>query len=488
MVLEQAARPVVVAEAVPPEEGRFRTDIEGLRAVAILLVVLYHIGLPIIGGGYVGVDVFFVISGFLITTQLYRELDRTGTISIVGFYAKRIARLLPAATLTIAVTVAAAWFWMPPTRFHSIAIDGVCAALYGINYRLASAGIVYLGASEPPSPLQNFWSLAVEEQFYVVWPLLLLTAATWWRRRRGRVPGRRVLVVPLVVLAVASFALSVAQTVSAAPWAFFGAPARAWELATGAVIALVVPRLERIGRWLAWGLQAAGIVVIVAAGVLYRDTMAFPGYLATVPVLGAAAVIIAGCQRRHWTPVGWLLARPAMQRIGKLSYSWYLWHWPVLIVVPIAVGLPPNLGWNLLLAVWSLALAAVCNALVEDPVRFSRVLRRRPWRSVRLGLVLSATVAVAAGAAIIWLPLRTIPVDTSGRPVDNLAEMVAQPTFGERDLARIIQASTQIKAIPQNLSPRLDLAPRDFPVMYTDGCDPPLTSSAIQDKCVYGDP
>src|SRR6266516_2089857 len=209
--------------SAPRSQAGFRPDIEGLRAVAILLVVLYHAGLPWLGGGYVGVDVFFVISGFLITSQLYDELAGTGRISIRRFYARRAVRLLPAATLVIAATVLASWLWLPPTRFREVAYDAVAASGYAINYRLAIEGTDYLAAARAPSPLQHFWSLAVEEQFYLFWPLLLLAAALWVRRRRRPLAAsvRRPEVLALLAVTLGSFAVGLWQTGAAAPWAYF---------------------------------------------------------------------------------------------------------------------------------------------------------------------------------------------------------------------------------------------------------------------------
>jgi peptidoglycan/LPS O-acetylase OafA/YrhL len=170
----------------------FRRDIEGLRAIAVIAVVLAHAGVPFARGGYVGVDVFFVISGFLITSYLWREAATTGRIGIVAFYARRALRLLPAAVLVVGATLLAAWLWLPPLRLRSIAGDALAATVYGLNYRLAGQGTDYFAVDAAPSPLQHFWSLAVEEQFYLVWPLLLAAVAVWGatRPRRWAVPPR----------------------------------------------------------------------------------------------------------------------------------------------------------------------------------------------------------------------------------------------------------------------------------------------------------
>src|SRR4051794_9806150 len=227
------------APAPPPSKEQhpgFRPDIEGLRAIAVTLVVLSHAGIGAFAGGYVGVDVFFVISGFLITTLLLKELTRTGRISLPGFYARRAIRLLPVSTVVVVATITASWLFLPATRFKSITTDALVSTFYGINWRLAYEGTDYLNATAAPSPLQHLWSLAVEEQFYLVWPLLLL--AVWAGRRAYRRAA-----IALSVLVVASLVVSVQQTVASAPWAYFGSHTRAWELGIGALVAVAADRL-----------------------------------------------------------------------------------------------------------------------------------------------------------------------------------------------------------------------------------------------------
>ncbi|MCU1619008.1 MAG: acyltransferase, partial [Modestobacter sp.] len=244
----------------------FRPDIEGLRAVAVLAVVLFHAGVPGLDGGFVGVDVFFVVSGFLITGLLWRELAGTGTVRLTRFYGARARRLLPAATLVLVATVVAAVLLLPPLRARAVLGDAVASALYVGNYRLALQGTDYLAADAPPSPFQHYWSLGLEEQFYLVWPALMI--ATAWAVRRRR-PARKVgpFVVVLAVVAALSLVLSLSWTRTQPPWAFFALPARAWELAAGGLLALLT-----VGRrplpapvagpagWLGLGLVAGSCV------------------------------------------------------------------------------------------------------------------------------------------------------------------------------------------------------------------------------------
>jgi len=471
---------VTTAVRVPRGELRaprwdwFRPDIEGLRAVAILLVVLDHAHVPGMSGGYVGVDVFFVISGFLITSLLLRELEATGSISIRGFYARRFMRLIPAAALVTITTLVAAWLWLPRVRFRSITMDALTASVYGINYRLAGEGVDYLRAADAPSPLQHYWSLAVEEQFYAVWPVLLLTAslALLGARviRRGRVAA-----VMAGVVAV-SFALSVHQTGAAVSWAYFGLPTRAWELAVGALVAVSARRCRRMPRAPARIIGPLGIAAVVASAVVLDSGTPFPGYAAALPVLGAAAVIAAGFTH----PVG-LLHRGPLQQIGTVSYSWYLWHWPVLIITPFAVGLAPNLWVNLGLACLSLAAAALTYVFVENPARTARRLVRRPVRAVAVGLVLSSSVAAVSGAGLV-VPLRGLTV---GGDAPTIA--LAPRSADERQLAQTIDASLDTRAVPANLTPTLDVARDDTPAINRDRCNTGTLDNDVKRTCVYGD-
>ncbi|MDP9793800.1 peptidoglycan/LPS O-acetylase OafA/YrhL [Catenuloplanes nepalensis] len=464
--------PAADPPAAGPHAG-FRPDIEGLRAVAVTVVVLFHGGVTALSGGYVGVDVFFVISGFLITSQLLREIGRTGRVSIASFYARRALRLLPASAFVVAATLAAAWLWLPPLRVTEIATDALTTTVYGLNYRLALAGTDYLASTAEPSPLQHFWSLAVEEQFYLVWPPLLLLAARF-RRRRGRQVDRAAIVGVLAAVIAVSFALSLWQTRIAAPWAYFGAHTRAWELAIGALVAVAAPALARtlprraavLGRW-------AGLAGITAAALLYTEHTAFPGYAAALPVLATALVIATGCA----DPRSRLLGAAPMQAIGKLSYGWYLWHWPVLIIGPYALGpltLPKTLG----LAGLSLLLAIVTARRVEDPIRTMRALREKARRGLALGAGLSAAVA-----ALALVTPAVLPSTTGSGSADDTASLVAG-----QQLADLITRSGATESVPANLKPAIEDAAADIGEIYADGCDPEFADATVRKPCMYGDP
>src|SRR3990170_288419 len=259
-VSRHATTPATTAARAGLANDRFRPDLEGLRAVAILLVLLYHAHVPGFGGGFVGVDVFFVISGFLITGILVRDLDATGTISLGAFYARRARRLLPAAAVALVVTLLASAVLLAPVEIADVARDGLAAGLYVSNIGFALQATDYLQAGQAPSPLLHFWSLSVEEQFYLLWPALLLLAA----RSVGR--SHRVLATIMASVTVASLVASVVLTQVAAPWAFFAPVTRAWELGLGALVAVMAAGTLRLGRRTAVAAGLLGLAGIARGG------------------------------------------------------------------------------------------------------------------------------------------------------------------------------------------------------------------------------
>jgi peptidoglycan/LPS O-acetylase OafA/YrhL len=379
--------PTSPATTLPPSGGAdrsFRPDIEGLRAVAVALVVLFHAGVVPLAGGYVGVDVFFVLSGFLITGLLIRERLAFDSTSLPRFYARRVRRILPAATLVLVVTLLASYQWLGFLRANTIALDGQWTALFGANLHFALEGTQYLNNLAPPSPLQHYWSLAVEEQFYLIWPLLFLIIAGIGRGARLRVK----LAVALGIIITASFAWSIIQTPQDGNWAFFSPLTRAWELAIGALLAVSIPLILRIptstGPWLSW----AGLGCVIGSAFLLDGNTPFPGYAASLPVLGAALAIIGGTV----TPGGGaevVLARAPLQWLGKLSYGLYLWHWPLLIVSAQATGNAVSFPQSLGLVAIAVLLSVVTYRLAENPIRRSTVLQKRTFASVSLGVLCS---------------------------------------------------------------------------------------------------
>jgi peptidoglycan/LPS O-acetylase OafA/YrhL len=437
----------------------------------VLLVIAYHAGVPGISGGYAGVDVFFVISGFLITSQLVRAHERSGRVSFGSFYAGRIRRLLPSAAVVIVATVILGSFVLPPFEIRSLLKDALAATFYVINYRFAFEGTVYQEFASAPSALQHLWSLSVEEQFYIVWPALIALCALVGRRR-----FRAVLAVTLAAGAAVSLGLSIAMTPGDPSMSYFSLQTRAWEFCIGAGVALAAGSLARVPRSLAEVLSWGGVVGIVVAALAYNAGTAFPGSAALLPVLATAAVIAAGCRASAGSSTGAerILGRAPAQWLGKLSYQWYLWHWPLIVLAPDAVGHP--LGWHALTAVCigALGLSVITHYAVERPIR--KLPRRRA--AATGGALAGAAVAVLA---VLALSLPNIAIGARHRVIHDVASYAR--------LQALLRQGLRVRTVPANLTPVLSEAVKDEPISTTDGSNcyaEPLVIA--QPSCVYGDP
>jgi peptidoglycan/LPS O-acetylase OafA/YrhL len=444
----------------PATPRGFRSDIQGLRALAVGLVVLYHADVPGLTGGYAGVDVFFVISGFLITGLIIRELERTGRVALGAFWARRIRRLLPTAALVLVVTLVASRFLLPPLQLLDLRSDGIATALYSSNLWFAHTSTDYLAGSAP-SPFQHYWSLAVEEQFYLFWPLLLLLVAVVLKRWLK--PAVLVLV---ALVGAASFGLCVVLTTSHQPIAFFTLPTRAWELAAGGLLAAAFANGLRLPRAVAVPTAWLGVVIVLGVGFVYTDSTTFPGAAAALPVLGSMLVLLGGEGHAGGLSADRLLRLPPLQYVGNTSYSLYLWHWPVL-VLPAADRIEPLPGWaRALLVGLSLLLAAASYELVEQRFRTSRFLTLRTYRSYAAGLGLTAVALTAT------LLVAILPQLDNGRPAPALAAPVA--------------AGTLPTAVPSNLRPTLEDVADDLPAVYANGCHRGFAATTSP-RCVFGD-
>jgi len=442
----------------------FRQDIQGLRALAVLLVVLDHAKIGPFHGGFVGVDVFFVISGFLITGLLVSESERTGRVSLLGFYARRARRILPAATLVIMATVGASIYFLSAVEASGAIEDALWATFFLANFKFAMDGTDYFQNDTPPSPLQHYWSLAVEEQFYVVWPLLVLLLCVFsaWRARRSagtRSLGPRVRdlgVSPLVVIIGVSFAFSVSYSTTDPVSAYFSPFTRAWELGIGALIACLAPRLillrPSVQAVLSWG----GLAAVAVAALVFNTTTVFPGYAAALPVVGTAALLAGGLRAAAWGPQG-LLALPPMRLVGDWSYSIYLWHWPALIIVSQAWR--PAVGWvGALVVALVIPLSALTYYFVENPVRRAKVFRIRRVRGVLLypAVVLLTLPMLAAANNVVEDELTG-----GGPPITTSAfgqgQQETDPGFSQDPVVALVQAS--IKAAQNDFEIPADLKP-----------------------------
>lgn len=370
------------------EPGRFRPDIEGLRGAAILLVVAFHAGVPRMSGGFVGVDVFFVLSGFLITGLLAREVAETGNVDLAEFYARRARRLLPALLVVLLATVATTLWLYAPIDQPPIASDARAVALHYGNVLFARSAVDYHASSG--NPFLHTWSLAVEEQFYVIWPLLFAVVGRWYG---GKDSASKPLLVAVALAGTISFGISLWLTRVSQPWAFFGMPSRIWEFALGGFAALMVGRNPAGVGGGGRVLQLAGLIAIGVAAVSYHEVLPYPGFAAMLPALGTVAVLVGG----HRCPTGIFsraLGTPLLQWFGRVSYSWYLWHWPLVGIgaaINWEIGVVGKLAWSAV----ALVLAVITYRFVEEPARRGDVFSSRPQ------LVMGAAFAASLVAALI---------------------------------------------------------------------------------------
>ena len=472
--------------AAGPLPTRLRPDVQGLRAVAVIVVVLDHLfGWP--SGGFIGVDVFFVISGFLITGLLLREYGKTGTISFPNFYRRRIKRILPASSLAIAATVAGAFLVFGTARFTQTLQDGGAAALFSANWRFSATGTNYFLANGPVSPLQHFWSLSVEEQFYFVWPAVMLLALTLVVRRGGAHRHARLgagLAIALVSLASLAWAMWETQTLPTR--AYFSTFSRIWELGAGAALAFAAPlcaRLpSRVRPFLAW----LGIAATVAGLFLIDSSSAFPAPWALLPVTGAVLVILAGTgtdRHRFLFP----LTNPVSGYLGNISYSLYLWHFPVIVFAEtIVVGRSPLFYLGCTAAM--LAAAVLSFHLVEDPVRRSSWLSKGHGASApvpthrsgfRRAAVAAPLAALLAAAVFTVIP----PQEKEIRLFNAFPAGVSQETTALQEQIRTALGSSEWP----DLDPTIDAAmagPEAPPEITACGGTGPL----VVRNCTWGDP
>ncbi len=471
-----------VPSAMPAGTARrsFRPDIQGLRAVAVTLVLVFHLWSSVLPGGFVGVDVFFVISGFLITTHLV-EHTSTHFSNVLSFWARRARRLLPASLLVLGVTLVASRLLAPETEWEKTAKETSGATVYVLNWLLARSEVDYLSASSSPSPVQHYWSLSVEEQFYLVWPIvilgLVLVAA---RLRTSRLVATGV---GLALVSVTSFVYSVTETASAPAAAYFVTPTRFWELGVGGLLATALvldsrrpTRPRAVQPWARAVCAGLGLGAILWSASVYSESTAFPGWRAAVPVLGALLIIASGSGDEADQPLAVILGNRPVQWLGGISYSVYLWHWPLILLVPYVGGARSALVNSVVVVVLTLAAAALTKTYVED--RFRLPTQRRLWPTF---------VLMAAGMAVLLVmtSLQLKEVDTRRVSADAAVQKAlggGGACFGAGALAHDCADTAGGTFVPSPARAAQDRAPA-----YQDNCieaEPYLGTTS----CTYGDP
>ncbi len=384
--------------------GGVRPEIQALRALAVLSVLLFHLWPTRLPGGFVGVDIFFVVSGFLITAHLLREQERTGGIVLSRFWARRARRLLPASMLVLVATAAAVYLVVPTTRWPQFGGEIIASALYAENWALAGQAVDYMALSNVKSPVQHFWTLGVEEQFYLLWPIILVLLATLANRRGWS--RARTIPVGLSAIVIVSLVHSVAFTATSQSMAYFFTTTRVWEFGAGALLSILLtrradlfatPRVAAVASWI-------GLALIAASILLFGPQTPFPSFTALLPVIGTCLVISAGAPRDRLSPAGLMRLRP-VQFVGDVSYGVYLWHWPLIVLVPFAFAHDLTTVEKVGILLASVALGWVSKTLIEDPIRTGRAFSNmRPrWVFALVALAMAIVVSLSLPLAT-WRP------------------------------------------------------------------------------------
>ncbi|MGO4186348.1 acyltransferase family protein [Pseudarthrobacter sp. TAF60_1] len=484
-----------------PKQSSLRPDIQGLRALAVLLVISDHM-LAYPSGGFVGVDVFFVISGFVITSSLLREQARRGRISFADFYRRRARRILPLSMLVLLATVGAGWAIFTTSRAWQITQDGIWSMIFGANWHFALAGTNYMESDGVVSPLQHFWSLAVEEQFYFAWPWLIVLVTGVLASRMGWAQGMalRVLAFVMAAVSVISFGFAIWETAASPTFAYFSTFSRAWELGAGALLAVLSPVMKRLPAAIRPLLAWVGLGGILAGSFIITTQSPFPGPWAALPVVATMLVIAAGTGGSH---VGLApITNPVARYLGDISYSLYLWHFPVIILLGTLVPLAGPMEYLMFFAI-ILGLSALSYYYLEEPIRHSNWLEpgkreRMTNHSMQGRLAIGGVIAMGIVTAIVvgvaLSNTAPAPVSAVTAPRATPGATVAAPATLADAHAATIQAALTTAAWPA-LSPSVDeLGPQaKAPEWANDGClgmdsksmDDPVANA---DRCVYGNP
>lgn len=472
---------------------RKRRDLQGLRAVAVVLVIANHlIGWPV--GGFLGVDVFFVLSGFLITGVLLREQTTTGRISLAGFYRRRVRRIVPAAVVVLIATTLGSALLFTSQRALSVLHDAGFALVFTANWRFLALGTNYFTRSDPPSPLQHFWSLSVEEQFYLLWPILLIALVALAASR-----PRGVALTWLTVggLVAASLVWAIVESSADPTAAYFDTLTRIWELGAGGLLALAAPRIRSIAAPVRTAMSYLGLLVVVVAAIATAPVGSIPAPFGLLPVAGTLLVIMAGIGAEPSRQ--FVLANPVSQYLGDISYSLYLWHFPVIVLLAAVVP-ATSASYIVFVLAASLLLASASYFIVENPLNSSPLFNRfadrtdrrtqlRAWRARFRPVVLRGGVAFLVLGLLFSAALGGYhALHRTAAPVVIRPAASVPPTKAgslERALADQLTGALEAKKWP-TLTPSSSAAAAAIPTEEKDGCQ--LTSISDPGSCAFGDP
>jgi len=383
-----------------PGDG-FRTDIEGLRGLSVLLVVLFHLEISAFSGGFVGVDVFFVISGYLLTSLFFKEIDRANFVNIFAFFSRRVRRLLPASFLTVLGTVLIGWLVLSPFALEDLIKDAFTASTYSMNFRLLHQATDYLSSQASPSIFQHYWSLAVEEQFYLIWPFLFAAFA------KLKISREQIGILMIILISV-SFGSSIVVSENNESLAFFMLPTRAWEMAFGALIACYKNQILLLNEKLIEILGFIGLVGILIPCLLYDDFTLYPSWRAAFPVIGTALIISCAGSNISKT-----LSIKLFTSIGKYSYGWYLWHWPFICLAKRYYFEQNELFVSSIASIISFIVAVISYKVIEKPIRELKVFSTQPKIGVLLGISLTGLSVLALLFVFSMRPNSTIQISSS---------------------------------------------------------------------------
>jgi peptidoglycan/LPS O-acetylase OafA/YrhL len=482
---------------------KFRPDIEVLRAIAVLAVVISHSKIAL-ASGFIGVDIFFVISGFLITKHLHDEVQKSGTVSIVSFYTRRILRILPASVFVVLMTILAFLIWLSPLQTINYGWDSLLSSLSGMNYRLAVTGTDYFNSTNLPSPFQHFWSLAVEEQFYFIWPLLIFIVAKLFIRSPKNIVHisnltdmdqnkenermqtfekefaainflRFKIFITFVLLIVIGYSLYLSYTITSQsqPLAYFGLQTRAWQLAVGSLLSFYTTTFAKISARFAAILSWLGFTGLVAGFILINEKTIYPGLWSLIPTLSTALIVLAGINETKYSFENLFNCR-TVRWIGKISYSWYLVHWPLFVIFFYIMGDSLSMLQKAGLIIVSFILANLCFLLVENPIRFATWIKVSYVRTFALGIML---ILVSAGASYSVIYIKT-------ESLKNYEDIeVVENVIDEATVLKKVKEGLKTKQLPIILKTPLASVSTDKPYLK---CIVPQSDTELQDigKCI----